>query len=176
MLDLGTGSGVLAIALARLLPQARITASDVDPVAAGVACANVRLNGVGTQVGVTVADGLPRARPSRAGRHDLIVANILAGPLARLAPRVTGALRPGGLLVLSGILVPQAAGVVARYGGLGARLIRHDRIAGWSTLTLVQTRQRPAPGAGAGRWGSCGRWRLRRSGGRRPKPVSRRGG
>ena len=67
---------------------------------------------------------------------DLIIANILAGPLIRLAPSLARKVARGGTLLLSGILIPQAPQVLAAYRACGFHLERHDRIVGWSTLTL----------------------------------------
>ena len=67
---------------------------------------------------------------------DLVIANILAGPLIRLAPSLARKVVRGGTLLLSGILIPQAPQVLAAYRACGFHLERHDRIAGWSTLIL----------------------------------------
>src|SRR5690606_32257980 len=98
VLDLGCGSGVLAIAAARALPRAEIEASDNDPQAIAVARANARCNGVAGRIRMRVAEGLPRGR-IRDGSYDLILANILADPLVALAPDVARALAPGGVAV-----------------------------------------------------------------------------
>ena len=112
-LDVGTGSGILAIAIARLL-RAPVLASDIDPVATEIAAANARLNGAG-------APGRhgDRGRPwpavfRRHGPFDLVVANILAGPLVRLAPPIRRHLAPGGTVILSGLLPEQRARVGCR--------------------------------------------------------------
>lgn len=140
VLDLGCGSGVLAIAAARALPGARIEASDNDPVAISVARTNARLNGVAGRIRMWVADGLPRSRV-REGSYDLILANILADPLVALAQDVAWALRPGGVVILSGLLVRQAEYVIAAYRSHGFSLVDHRRLAGWSTLTLIKDRK-----------------------------------
>lgn len=140
VLDLGCGSGVLAIAAARALPGARIEASDNDPVAISVARTNARLNGVAGRIRMWVADGLPRSRV-REGNYDLILANILADPLVALAQDVAWALRPGGVVILSGLLVRQAEYVIAAYRSHGFSLVDHRRLAGWSTLTLIKDRK-----------------------------------
>jgi ribosomal protein L11 methyltransferase len=132
VLDLGCGSAVLAIAAARLWPAARVVASDIDPVAIEVARDNVRLNGVRSRVRTHVKDGVPH------GGFDLVVANILAAPLIELAPVITHAVRRGGTLVLSGLLIGQAPQVVAQYVAHGFTLVHHERSAGWSALTLVR--------------------------------------
>lgn len=139
VLDLGCGSGVLAIAAVHALPNACIEASDNDPQAILVARTNARVNGVAGRIRMRVADGIPRSS-TRGGRYDLILANILADPLIRLAPDLARALVPGGVAVLSGLLVRQAAQVIAACRSQGFALITHRRIAGWSTLTLLNSR------------------------------------
>ena len=136
ILDLGCGTGVLAIAAGRVWRRAAITASDIDAEAVRVTRDNVRLNGMGGRIAARVAAGLPRAS-GRSG-WDLVVANILAGPLIELAPAVGRAVRRGGIVVLSGILVPQAPQVLAAFAAAGFSRLEHRRIAGWSTLVLVR--------------------------------------
>lgn len=139
VLDLGTGSGILALALARALPSARIAGSDIDARSIEVANDNAVRNGLGRLAGgpdFFVADGIAGHRIRSRGPFDLIVANILARPLIAMAADIAAVLGSGATLVLSGILVPQAREVLARYGSLGFRLVRHDRHNGWSTLVL----------------------------------------
>jgi ribosomal protein L11 methyltransferase len=138
ILDLGCGSGVLAIAAARSLPRASVTATDHDPLAVEVATANARLNGVLARVRFAVADGLAHQHAQREPGYDLVLANILAGPLIWLAPVMAKAMAPGAIAVLSGLLIPQAAQVIAAYRCAGFQLMAHCRIAGWSTLTLLR--------------------------------------
>lgn len=137
VLDLGCGTGVLAIAARRTMPHARLVASDIDPIAVRVAAANARANGV-TTIKTMVANGVPRSSATGIAVYDLVIANILARPLVRLAPAISRSVAPGGTLVLSGLLVPQAREVQCAYLARGFSLARHDRIAGWSTLTLVR--------------------------------------
>jgi ribosomal protein L11 methyltransferase len=136
VLDLGCGSGVLAIAAAKALPAARIVAADIDRQAISVATANARLNGVASRIALFPSAGVAAANLRRLPPFDLLIANILAGPLMRLAPEIARSVKTVGTLVLSGILIPEAAAVAAAYGAHGFNLERHDRIAGWSTLTL----------------------------------------
>jgi ribosomal protein L11 methyltransferase len=136
ILDLGCGSGVLAIAAAKALPAARIVAADIDHQAISVATANCRLNGVASRIALFPSAGVTGANLRRLPPFDLLIANILAGPLMRLAPEIARSVKTVGTLVLSGILIPEAAAVAAAYGAHGFNLERHDRIAGWSTLTL----------------------------------------
>ncbi len=134
-LDLGTGSGVLAIALAKAL-HTNVLASDIDPLAARIATQNARQNGVGNRIRVIAAAGMGHAEIRSRAPYDLIVANILAGPLIRLAPLIAPALAPDGILMLSGLLPHQRARVVAAYGAQGVRLVRAETHDGWAVLTL----------------------------------------
>jgi ribosomal protein L11 methyltransferase len=134
-LDLGTGSGVLAIALAKAL-HANVLASDIDPLAARIAAENARHNNVGNRVRVVTAAGMSHPEIRARAPYDLIVANILAGPLIRLAPQIAPALVRGGTLVLSGLLPHQRGRVVAAYGVQGLRLMRAEVHDGWAVLEL----------------------------------------
>jgi ribosomal protein L11 methyltransferase len=139
VLDLGCGSGVLAIAASRALPQARVFASDSDPIAVTVAHGNAVANGA-RRIAFACALGFDHPMLRGAAPFDLVIANILAGPLRLLAGDVAGSLRQGGFVVLSGILNPEAPGVVAAYLAHGFILIERRRIGDWTTLTL----RRPA--------------------------------
>jgi ribosomal protein L11 methyltransferase len=134
-LDLGTGSAVLAIAIARRT-KAHVVASDIDPVAVAVARANVRLNGVAALVRTVVADGLGNRVIQRQAPYDLIVANILAGPLVALAPAIRRSLAPGGMAIVSGLLTTQARRVAAIYRGQGMRRVGAIVLGEWATLVL----------------------------------------
>lgn len=136
VLDLGTGSGVLAIAVARVLPGADIIATDLDPQSVKVAAENIRLNGAASRIAATHADGVRHTWLRQSKPFDLVIANILAGPLIRLAGDLARTVRRGGTLVLSGLLIPQAPQVIAAYRAAGFHLLTHDRITGWSTLVL----------------------------------------
>lgn len=138
VLDLGCGSGVLAIAVSRLLPRALILASDLDRPSVVVATENVRLNGAASRIHVFAAASLDHPYIRHAGRFDLLIANILAGPLIMLAREIARAVKLGGTVLLSGMLVPQAPQVIAAYRAAGFRLDHHDRVYGWSTLQLTR--------------------------------------
>jgi ribosomal protein L11 methyltransferase len=131
VLDLGAGSGVLAIAAAK--SGARALAIELDRRAAAVAAENVRLNGVSGRVRVRCGDAA-RAR----GRHDVVFANILMRPLIRLAATIARA--PGGTAILSGLLRSQAPLVRLAYEGQGFVLQRRAAQESWATLTLVKPR------------------------------------
>ncbi len=134
-LDVGTGSGVLAIAIAKAA-KARVLASDIDPVATRVAKENVALNGVAANVTVVTAGDLKGGVFSGAGPFDLVVANILAGPLIGLAPSIRRHLAPGGTVILSGLIPDQRARIVAAYRGQGLRLVRSMILNDWLTITF----------------------------------------
>jgi ribosomal protein L11 methyltransferase len=133
-LDIGTGSGVLAVAAAKTLRR-RVLASDIDCGAVRVAARHVRRNGLAGQVRLVCAPGY-RSRAVRRSDYDLVFANILARPLARMAPDLKRALAPGGVAILSGLLRRQENLVVAAHRSQRLVLERRLLIDGWSTLVL----------------------------------------
>lgn len=139
VLDLGTGSGVLAIAARKLAP-ARVLATDIDPVATQVARENVRKNGIVSGIALETAPGFHSTAFGRHGPFDLIIANILARPLMRMAPQLAAQLAPGGDVVLSGILASQRWKVLAAYNGAGLRHVRTIWREGWVTIHLDNRR------------------------------------
>lgn len=146
IIDVGTGTGLLAFAAARLWPHARVIASDIDHVAVQVAEENAAANGipVGTRRGaveLVTAAGLAHPRLRRRAPYDLVIANILAGPLIDLAPVLSSAIKPGGSLILAGLLDHQAAAVAAAYRRQGMRLASRVDRAEWPTLRLVRRKQ-----------------------------------
>lgn len=140
VLDLGCGTGVLGIAAARALPLARAFASDNDPLATAIARDNTRLNRVAPRVQIVTAAGFDHPMLRRAQPFDLVLANILPGPLVALAPAMRSALRGGGVAVLSGLLNHQAREVAATYHAAGFHLLSCKQRAGWTALTLLNTR------------------------------------
>ncbi|MGC2203632.1 MAG: 50S ribosomal protein L11 methyltransferase [Stellaceae bacterium] len=133
-LDIGTGTGILSIATAKLLRR-KIIAGDIDPNAVRVARLNVARNGVLKWVQVLRAAGY-RDRTICKAHYDLIFANILARPLALMAADLARVLAPGGRAVLSGLLRRQEPVVLAPHRGCGIVLDRRLLIDGWSTLVL----------------------------------------
>lgn len=158
--DVGTGTGVLAFAALRLWPRAYATASDIDPAAVEVTAGNAALNAValGDSIGALslhVAAGVDTPALFARAPYELMIANILAGPLIELAPSLCALLDEGGTLILAGLLDDQADVVAAAYRAEGLRLV--DRIdfgpddgRCWPTLRL---RKRPAIG-----WKRPRRW------------------
>ncbi|MBM3644207.1 MAG: 50S ribosomal protein L11 methyltransferase [Alphaproteobacteria bacterium] len=141
-IDVGTGSGILAIAMAQLWRRP-VLASDNDPATIPVAARNAADNGVGALCRFAVASGLDSEEISRAGPFDPLVANILAAPLIELAPHLARATRAGARVVLSGLLVEQAADVLDAYERAGFRFrSRLDLETGgdhWRSLLLERT-------------------------------------
>ncbi|MBX3563240.1 MAG: 50S ribosomal protein L11 methyltransferase [Sphingomonas sp.] len=141
--DIGTGTGLLAFAAMHLWPRAYATASDIDPRSIDVTAENAGLNGVALGGGrgalsLAVAPGLEH--PLLIGRapYDLILANILAGPLTELAPTIGMALAEGGTLVLAGLLHSQAETVARAYRRQGLRLVARIDRGDWPTLILAK--------------------------------------
>src|SRR5450755_328737 len=135
VLDLGTGTGVLAIAAAKALRRS-VLASDIDPLSVRVARDNARLNGAGDLVETIRATGFSAPEFAHRGPFDLVLANILANPLRQMATPMARHLAPSALVILSGLLPPQAQGVIAAYCARGLVLERHLQIEGWSSLLL----------------------------------------
>jgi ribosomal protein L11 methyltransferase len=133
ILDLGTGSGILAIAAAKRWKR-EVAACDIDAIAVATARNNARRNEAGPWVYPVKARGTHH--PALAGRYDLILANILAGPLKRLAGEIARVAAPGCRLVLSGLLARDVPGVLAVYHGHGFGLSTRDIRDDWATLQL----------------------------------------
>jgi ribosomal protein L11 methyltransferase len=135
ILDLGCGTGVLAIAAAKLWRQ-QVLASDIDPVAVQVARDNARMNNETHLVRAIWADGLTSPTLQERAPYDLIVANILAGPLQQLAPALCAVVAPGGTAILSGLLRDQELEVEDRYRAQGLVHVKALRKGPWSALIL----------------------------------------
>ena len=140
--DIGTGTGLLAFAALALWPRAKCIATDIDPVAIDVSRDNAAINGVklghgAGQLLLAVADGMDSPLLTARAPFDLIIANILAGPLIELAPHFGKALTPGGTVMLAGLLATQADQVVAAYEEFG--IICRARSSGeWPVLVLTR--------------------------------------
>ncbi len=140
-LDLGTGTGLLALAIAKTWPTALVIASDIDPISIEVTAENIASNDahIGTapgEIALTVADGMAHPSLAARGPYDLIAANILAGPLIAMAADIAAALAPGGTLLLAGLLSSQAEAVTAAYASKDCRLVTRHGASEWPTLVL----------------------------------------
>lgn len=141
--DIGTGTGILSMAAAKLWPRARIVASDIEDVAVRTARANFRANGV-VRAKCIEARGFCHPKIRARGRgfsgYSLIYANILAAPLRVMAGDMARFSAKGGYLVLSGIMNHQAKSVLARYHSHGFALVEARKINGWTSLLLRKAR------------------------------------
>lgn len=141
VLDIGTGSGVLAIAAAKRL-HVRVLATEIDRQSARVARDNARLNGVATLIETVHAAGLNAPQVLARAPFDLVLANILLKPLQRLAAPIARSLWPDARVVLSGVLATQADATVSAYRSQGLMLERRIAIEEWVTLVLVAASRR----------------------------------
>ena len=143
ILDVGCGTGVLSIAAA-LATRRPVQAGDIDHVSVRVARDNVRLNHVGAHVRVLRGNGLADRRMRAHAPFDLVFANILLGPVRRLATPIRRVAAPGARVVISGLLSSQAAAALASYRALGFVLERRIVLDGWLTLVLKHPKRRVA--------------------------------
>lgn len=139
--DIGCGTAVLAMAAAAVLPEARVIASDIDRVAVDVAEANVAINAMDGRVECLEAAGFAHEAIRAAAPFDLVFANILKGPLIELAPDMAAHLAPGGIVILSGLLVVQAEAVTAAYDAAGFTLHGREDLGEWSALVMQRDRK-----------------------------------
>ena len=135
VLDLGTGTGVLAIAAAKLA-RCPVVATDIDPVATQTARANAAANRVAPLVTCLTANGVADRRIRANRPYDLVMANILAGPLTKIAPTLASVLARRGTIILSGLLTQQSAGVLSAYRACGYFPVRRFIFNEWVTLLM----------------------------------------
>jgi ribosomal protein L11 methyltransferase len=157
IVDISTGTGLLAFAAQHLWPRAYLTASDIDPLSIDVTAHNADMNSVllGQSMGqlaLCAAQGTDHELIQRRAPYDLIIANILAGPLIELAPSFAAIAREGGSLILAGLLYAQNDAVLSAYRAQGFRLQRRTDHGDWPCLWLVKRRsygwQRPHRASG----------------------------
>ena len=136
--DVGTGTGLLAFAARALWPEARVIASDIDPVSIEVTAENMAANAIApSAIDLVVAPGVDDPA-LRARRYDLLIANILAGPLIDMAPDFARVVATGGSVMLAGLLAVQAEAVIAAYAAEGFTLADRLDLGDWPTLRLVR--------------------------------------
>jgi ribosomal protein L11 methyltransferase len=140
ILDIGTGSGVLAMAARRLRPDASIIASDIDATSVVIAEENAAINQISDITFLTAA-GTDDEIIGRDAPYDLVFANILAGPLKELAPDIKKVAAPSGIVILAGLLDEQEGGVLGAYQTSGFTLLARGGTARWPTLTLRKNEQ-----------------------------------
>jgi ribosomal protein L11 methyltransferase len=144
VIDIGTGTGLLAFAAAHLWPEAAIVATDIDPAAVEVTRANAASNGV-AGLELVVADGALSDAITARAPYDLVIANILAGPLVSMAPELAAIADAGATIVLAGLLETQREAVVAAFAACGCRLEELDRRGDWTILRLTAGTERYVP-------------------------------
>jgi ribosomal protein L11 methyltransferase len=127
-LDVGCGSGILGLAAARL-GAARVDGVDTDPIAVEATLANARRTGLVRRIRARQGS-LPSGQPP----YDLVLANLIASVLVRLADDLAAELRPGGLLLASGIVIDREPDVRAAFVGAGLEVLRAEREGEWVAL------------------------------------------
>jgi ribosomal protein L11 methyltransferase len=143
IVDIGTGTGLLAFAALHLWPRAYVSASDIDPVSVDVTALNADVNTIMLgqsqgSVALCAASGTDHELIQRRAPYDLLIANILAGPLIELAPSFAAILSGGGTLILAGLLGHQKEGVARAYRAHGLRLAEVLGNGDWPCLRLVK--------------------------------------
>ncbi|MCF2515822.1 50S ribosomal protein L11 methyltransferase [Sphingomonas sp. G124] len=138
--DVGTGTGLLAFAAMALWPEARAIATDIDAIAVDVSRENAAINGVKLGHGpgellLAVADGMDHPLITARAPFDLLIANILAGPLIDLAPAFAKSVAPGASVILAGLLDTQADAVVAAYEAEGMKVVERGE-GEWCVLVM----------------------------------------
>lgn len=136
VLDIGTGTGILAIAASKSWPSAHVIGTDIDKHAVTIARSNARINNVHHHIHVLFASGFSHPLVKRHHKVDLVVANILALPLISMAKDLGHRLNPGGKILLSGILISQEPALVAHYKACGFRVVERIRREPWSVLSM----------------------------------------
>ena len=135
-LDMGCGSGILAIAQIKLWPAINVTAIDIDPESVVVTNRHAGMNDVSHKIDAEAGDGYRVPLVAQNAPYDIVTANILANPLIEMAPALVKSLSPGGYAVLSGLLARQKDEVVAAHEKLGLRRVREEAIGEWRALIM----------------------------------------
>jgi len=146
VIDVGTGTGLLAFAAKHLWPDAEVIATDIDPVAIEVTRENAVENGV-EGIDLIVADGALADAITARAPYDLVIANILAGPLVSMAPELASIADRRATIVLAGLLETQREAMVAAYEACGCTLDAVDRRGDWTILRLTAGAERYVPTA-----------------------------
>ena len=148
VIDCGTGTGLLAFAAMELWPEAVAVATDIDPVAVEVTRENAAANAIDlVRLRLIVADGALDPAIAASGPYDLVVANILAGPLVSMAPELASIAAGGATIILAGLLETQREAVVAAYAACGCSVVALDRRGDWTILRLAAGPERFLPSA-----------------------------
>jgi ribosomal protein L11 methyltransferase len=135
-LDMGCGSGILAIGITKIWPDAKVVAVDIDPESIIVTERHAQMNACNTAIKTEAGDGYAAVIVAENAPYDLIAANILAGPLMDMAPDLEKYLAPGGYCVLSGLLGRQEAEVTAAHTVVGLLPVHSITVGEWRALVL----------------------------------------
>lgn len=136
VLDVGTGSGILSLAAAKLWPSAKIVAVDIDEESVAVTKQNAIDNGVEKQIAVAYSDGYQSAIVKDGAPYDVILANILARPLIAMAGDMAQYIKSGGYAVISGFIDEQTVWVVSAHEQFGLRLVKLYEADNWRAALL----------------------------------------
>lgn len=137
ILDMGCGSGLLAIAASKVKPDAQVLGVDIDPISVETSIKNAAKNHV-DKICFSCGDGYNAKEVIEKSLFDLIIANILAAPLIEMAPMLYKNLQKNGIAILSGILVKQAESVIVAHEKLGMKLVKRNDFNEWSVLILAK--------------------------------------
>ncbi|MEO5937843.1 MAG: 50S ribosomal protein L11 methyltransferase [Sphingomonas sp.] len=144
VIDIGTGTGLLALAAAHLWPDARIVATDIDPAAIEVTRENMAANEI-AEIELIVADGALDPAITAGAPYDVVIANVLAGPLISMAPELAAIAAPHATILLAGLLETQRTHVVDAYTECGCTLTGAEVRGDWTILTLAAGGKRYIP-------------------------------
>lgn len=151
VLDIGTGTGILGLAVLKSAPGATVIATDIDPVAIRMAEANRRTNAAVGRFVANLADGLSLNSTRLAAPYDLVLANILPGPLTRLAGPIARSTARGGHVVVAGLRLAEEPHIVSAYAAWGLRFVERSIAKEWVSLTFTKPHrgltvaERPGP-------------------------------
>ncbi len=135
-LDMGCGSGILAIAMTQLWPKIKVAAVDIDPESVTVTVRHAALNAATAHIAAAAGDGYATPLAGQNAPYDVVTANILANPLMEMAPALVKALEKGGMAVLSGLLLRQKEEVAAAHEKLGLTRVHEETVRGWCALVF----------------------------------------
>ncbi len=138
ILDLGTGTGLLALAAAKVVPSAHIVASDIEPVAVAMTDLNARGNGMNGRLKIALADGLRHPSIRAARPFDLVLANILPAPLTAMANDIVAAMAPQAVLIIAGLRIGEEARMQSVYSQRGLVFQYRYRAKEWSSLVFLK--------------------------------------
>lgn len=135
-LDMGCGSGILAIALTKLWPEIRVMAVDIDPESVIVTNRHAKMNGAEKYITANAGDGYRTPCVRKNAPYDIVTANILANPLILMSADLAACLTKGGYAILSGLLTRQKKDVVDAHEKQGLTLLHEKQLGDWQALIL----------------------------------------